>query len=233
MGGSRSRDVPRPAGSSSIWAAELLRRSPRTDACSLHPNTTKTEPQRRCRRRRTLSLSNSCHHLLTNEEDYVYKLPRLTQEKRARWRFLAKRKIGVELKSAATRVAGRWALYGTGIVCGAEVQAPQAQISNSKTGRRRCRTSLHGHSSTGVSDTSRTLLFHSFQRRTSSSTRRVHERLTGNANPLSAHRTPAAQIPETRGFTLKSQHPGPKYPERKIRDNGDIAKTIVGLDGAL
>lgn len=32
------------------------------------------------------------HHLLTHEEDYIYKLPRLTQEKRARWRFLAKQK---------------------------------------------------------------------------------------------------------------------------------------------
>lgn len=55
------------------------------------------------------------HHLLTNEEDYVYRLPRLTQEKRARWRFLAKRKLGIEIKSAAAKRAGRSALYGTGI----------------------------------------------------------------------------------------------------------------------
>jgi hypothetical protein len=55
------------------------------------------------------------HHLLTREEDYIYRLPRLTQEKRARWRFLVKKKIGLELKSAATRAAGRSALYGTGI----------------------------------------------------------------------------------------------------------------------
>jgi transposase len=55
------------------------------------------------------------HHLLTREEDYVYRLPRLTQEKRARWRFLARRKLGVAIKSAASKAAGRSALYGTGI----------------------------------------------------------------------------------------------------------------------
>lgn len=55
------------------------------------------------------------HHLLTREEDYIYKLPRLTQEKRARWRYLAKQKIGVRLASAARKTAGRSALYGTGI----------------------------------------------------------------------------------------------------------------------
>lgn len=55
------------------------------------------------------------HHLLIKEEDYIYKLPRLTQEKRARWRYLAKQKIGVKLASAARKTAGRSALYGTGI----------------------------------------------------------------------------------------------------------------------
>lgn len=55
------------------------------------------------------------HHLLTREEDYIYKLPRLTQEKRARWRFLAKQKTGIKLASAARKIAGRSALYGTGI----------------------------------------------------------------------------------------------------------------------
>ena len=55
------------------------------------------------------------HHLLNKKEDYIYKLPRLTQEKRARWRYLAKQKIGVKLASAARKTAGRSALYGTGI----------------------------------------------------------------------------------------------------------------------
>ena len=55
------------------------------------------------------------HHLLSNREDYVYKMPRLTQEKRARWRALAKRKLGIEIKSAAAKRAGRSALYGTGV----------------------------------------------------------------------------------------------------------------------
>ena len=55
------------------------------------------------------------HHLLVNEEDYIYKLPRLTQEKRARWRYLARRKLGVAIKSAVVRAGSRSALYGTGI----------------------------------------------------------------------------------------------------------------------
>ena len=55
------------------------------------------------------------HHLLTNREDYIYKLPRLTQEKRARWRFLARKRTGVAIKSAASKASGRSALYGTGI----------------------------------------------------------------------------------------------------------------------
>jgi transposase len=55
------------------------------------------------------------HHLLLNEEDYIYKLPRLTQEKRARWRYLARRKLGVAIKSAVVRAGSRSALYGTGI----------------------------------------------------------------------------------------------------------------------
>ena len=55
------------------------------------------------------------HHLLIHEEDYIYRLPRLTQEKRARWRYLARRKLGVAIKSAVVRAGSRSALYGTGI----------------------------------------------------------------------------------------------------------------------
>ena len=55
------------------------------------------------------------HHLMTHEEDYIYRLPRLTQEKRARWRFLARQKTGVRVPSAARKISGRPTLYGTGI----------------------------------------------------------------------------------------------------------------------
>ncbi len=55
------------------------------------------------------------HHLLLNKEDYIYRLPRLTQEKRARWRYLARRKLGLAIKSAVIRAGSRSALYGTGI----------------------------------------------------------------------------------------------------------------------
>ena len=55
------------------------------------------------------------HHLLTRQEDYIYRLPRLTQEKRARWRFLARQKLGIRIRSAAAKASGRTALYGAGI----------------------------------------------------------------------------------------------------------------------
>ena len=62
-----------------------------------------------------LTVAPTYRLLITNEEDYTYKLPRLTQEKRSRWRFLAKKKLGIEIKSAAAKRVGRSALYGTGI----------------------------------------------------------------------------------------------------------------------
>lgn len=55
------------------------------------------------------------HHLLINEEDYIYKMPRLVQEKRARVRHLARRKLGIAAKSVAVRTGSRAALYGSGI----------------------------------------------------------------------------------------------------------------------
>lgn len=67
------------------------------------------------------------HHLLTYEEDYIYKLPRLTQEKRARWRYLARQKTGVRLASAARKISGRPTLYGTGI--GIEGRKLKSQIA--------------------------------------------------------------------------------------------------------
>jgi transposase len=54
--------------------------------------------------------------LLTKEEDYLYAMPRLTDEKRARVRQLAKRKVGVKTTSAARgRRGGQGGLYGTGV----------------------------------------------------------------------------------------------------------------------
>lgn len=53
-------------------------------------------------------------HLLTHEKEYLYAVPKRTIDKRSGWRLMAKRKIGVELKSAAVRAGGRPVLYGTG-----------------------------------------------------------------------------------------------------------------------
>ena len=54
-------------------------------------------------------------HLLTKEEDFIYTVPRSAIDKRSNWRKLAKRKVGVEVKSAAKRAEGRPVLYGTGV----------------------------------------------------------------------------------------------------------------------
>ena len=67
------------------------------------------------------------HHLLVNHEDYIYRLPRLTQEKRARWRFLARQKLGIRIRSAAAKASGRTALYGAGI--GVEGRKLKSQIA--------------------------------------------------------------------------------------------------------
>lgn len=53
-------------------------------------------------------------HLLTKERVYLYGVPKRTNDKRSGWRLLAKRKIGIELKSAAHKAVGRPVLYGTG-----------------------------------------------------------------------------------------------------------------------
>jgi transposase len=97
-----------------IEAAEILRRSP-GPMRALYSRIQRKRNHNVAVVAVARKLVELVHHLLTREEDYIYRLPRLTQEKRARWRYLAKKKIGVELKSAATRAAGRSALYGTGI----------------------------------------------------------------------------------------------------------------------
>lgn len=53
-------------------------------------------------------------HLLTKEREYLYAVPKRTIDKRSSWRLLAKRKIGIEIKSAAHKAVGRPVLYGTG-----------------------------------------------------------------------------------------------------------------------
>ncbi|MGH3850226.1 MAG: IS110 family transposase, partial [Pseudonocardiaceae bacterium] len=72
-------------------------------------------------------LAELVHHLLTYKEDYIYRIPRLTQEKRARWRYIARQKTGVKLASAARSIAGRPTLYGTGI--GIQGRKLKAQIA--------------------------------------------------------------------------------------------------------
>lgn len=55
-------------------------------------------------------------HLLTKNEPYIYAMPRLTDEKRARVRQLAKQKIGLKSESAAVnRSYGQTALWGCGL----------------------------------------------------------------------------------------------------------------------
>lgn len=55
-------------------------------------------------------------HLLTKNQEYIYAMPRLTDEKRSRVRYLAKQKLGVETESAAhSRSYGQTVLYGSGL----------------------------------------------------------------------------------------------------------------------
>ncbi len=55
-------------------------------------------------------------HLLTKNKEYICAMPRLTDEKRSRARYLAKQKIGLESESAAqNRSFGQTVLYGSGL----------------------------------------------------------------------------------------------------------------------
>lgn len=109
-----------------IEAAEILRRSP-GPMHALYNRIQKKRNHNVAVVAVARKLVELVHHLLTNEEDYIYRLPRLTQEKRARWRFLARKKLGIEIKSAATKIAGRPTLYGTGI--GIEGRKLKSQIA--------------------------------------------------------------------------------------------------------
>ena len=97
-----------------IEAAEILRRSP-GPMRALYSRIQRKRNHNVAVVAVARKLVELVHHLLSNKEDYVYKLPRLTMEKRSRWRFLAKKKLGIEIKSAAAKRSGRSALYGTGI----------------------------------------------------------------------------------------------------------------------
>lgn len=59
-------------------------------------------------------LAELIFHLLTKKREYLYAVPKRTIDKRSAWRLLAKRRIGIELKSAAQKAKGRPVLYGTG-----------------------------------------------------------------------------------------------------------------------
>lgn len=97
-----------------IEAAEILRRSP-GPMRALYSRIQRKRNHNVAVVAVARKLVELVHHLLWNREDYVYKLPRLTMEKRSRWRFLAQKKLGIEIKSAAAKRSGRSALYGTGI----------------------------------------------------------------------------------------------------------------------
>jgi transposase len=60
-------------------------------------------------------LAELVFHLLVRDEDFLYQKPRLTMEKRARIRLMAKRRTGRKVASASVRARGRAALYGSGL----------------------------------------------------------------------------------------------------------------------
>lgn len=73
-------------------------------------------------------LAELVHHLLINKEDFLYGIPHRTTDKRSRWRMLARRKTGIQLASAARKIAGRTSLYGTGIgLQGKQIRAQAAK----------------------------------------------------------------------------------------------------------
>ena len=112
-----------------IEAAEILRRSP-GPMRSLYSRIQRKRNHNVAVVAVARKLVELVHHLLTNGEDYIYRLPKLTMDKRSRWRMLARRKIGIEIKSATANKGGRSALYGTGIgVQGTKLKAQIAKQS--------------------------------------------------------------------------------------------------------
>lgn len=110
-----------------IEAAEILRRSP-GPMRALYNRIQKKRNHNVAVVAVARKLVELVHHLLTHEEDYIYRLPKLTTDKRSRWRMLARRKIGIKVESAAVKGIGRRsALYGTGI--GIQGSKLKAQIT--------------------------------------------------------------------------------------------------------
>lgn len=96
-------------------------------------------------------------HLLTKNQEYIYAMPRRTDEKRARVRFLAKQNVGLQSESAAlNRASGRTKLYGSGlqgrklkdaIVREAALEAEARYLA--LTGRKKSETETKENSTTG------------------------------------------------------------------------------------
>ena len=97
-----------------VEAAEHLRRSP-GPIRAMYQRIRKSKGHNTAVVAVARKLAELIWHLLSKEEEYIYAIPRRTMEKRSNWRFIAKQKVGVELKSAAKRAVGRPVLYGTGI----------------------------------------------------------------------------------------------------------------------
>lgn len=97
-----------------VEAAEHLRRSP-GPIRAMYQRIRKSKGHNTAVVAVARKLAELIWHLLSKEEEYIYAIPRRTMEKRSKWRFIAKQKVGVELKSATKRAIGRPVLYGTGI----------------------------------------------------------------------------------------------------------------------
>ena len=118
-----------------IEAAEILRRSP-GPMRALYSRVQRKRNHNVAVVAVARKLVELVHHLLTREEDYIYKLPGLIMDKRSRWRFLARQKTGVKLTSAARKIAGRPTLYGTGIgIQGKQIKAQAAKQAASNAER--------------------------------------------------------------------------------------------------
>lgn len=118
-----------------VEAAEVLRRSP-GPMCALYSRIARKRGHNIAVVAVARKLIELIHHLLNREEDYLYRLPRLTQEKRARCRFLARKKLGVELKSAALRAGSRSVLYGAGLnVQGRKLKSDIAKLAAARAQR--------------------------------------------------------------------------------------------------
>jgi transposase len=170
-----------------IEAAEILRRSP-GPMRALYSRIQRKRNHNVAVVAVARNLVELVHHLFSNREDYVYKLPRLTMEKRARWRFLAKKKLGIR---QTIRTFGslrhRHRRPGT-----------QAQVSDRQASGSRCRASLCRHRRPKKTPSGRSILA-AYPIHGSCLRPDKPERNLLGTHPLPTHRTPPAQIPKARG----------------------------------